>query len=515
MPRRQKTWSPSLLLTLVACTGEVGSTEATPGATTGDTTSDDSTSVGPISGSSGEGTTAEAPTSSATTDETTSTTADTTAATSTTEASATAADTTTTAGDDTSTTTEDTSGEDTGGGALLCPEAIDAAILACVADLQADPELAPGNFLLDLLLMCGDAEPVADDYDAHCAELPADPICALAYPDFVEAVLPECVERAREVLFADVCLFPEQYSELLFAPAIALMDRRFVTDAAELTPIEQQQILAASADMGVAAATIEEALLATDDDGFERLEVLDVGTDRVLVAYTAHYGDTRVGRVFFRATLTIVGAIEDGFFTRCAVERAIEGQPCLDHEACAPDHVCLDILTGEGGEVLAPGTCVWPGGLPGEGETCTTHDDCDPSSGLLCLDNLAGGEGMCRPGWMRRTFPGAAMELVTGGATVIPILASGVATVPNATYLDLQLYQNSPNALAVGVDNPVGTPANVSMTSETSLALDLALVSILSDESAGGVWQLVVEDMGGAAQGGVSRVALTLDTRWD
>jgi len=35
------------------------------------------------------------------------------------------------------------------------------------------------------------------------------------------------------------------------------------------------------------------------------------------------------------------------------------------------------------------------------------------------------------------------------------------------------------------------------------------------DESAGGVWHLIVEDLGGQASGSVSRLALTLDTRWD
>lgn len=518
----------SLCLTLVACTGDVDTTEATIDsatevATTGEATSAGSASESEPTGTEGTTTASDDPTSTSTAGETTtssSTTADeitgTSTAGETTTSTSTTSDDTSTAGETTTTgTAGDTMGDDTGSGALLCPESIDAAILACVADLQADPELAAGNFLLDLLLMCGDAEPVAGPYDAHCASEPADPICGLEYPEFVETVLPECIARAQEVLFADVCLFPEQYSELLFAPAIALMDRRFVTDAGQLSAIEQQQIVAASADMGFAAGTIEEALLATDDGGFEQLTVLDVGTDRVLVAYTAHYGDTRVGRVFFRGTLTIVGAIEDGFFTRCAVERAIEGQPCVSHEACAPDHMCLDILTGPGDEVVAPGTCVWPAGLPGEGATCTTHDDCDPTSGLLCLDNIAGGEGMCRPGWMRRSFPVPTAALVTGGLTSIPIAAAGVATVPNRAYLDLQLYQVMSNAIAVRVVNPFGTPATVSTTDAASLELELAAVGVPSDESAGGLWQLVVADIGGAASGGVLRGALTLDTRWD
>ena len=192
-----------------------------------------------------------------------------------------------TTGEPPGTSDSPTTDSSTGGpppGALVCPEAIDQAILACVEDLLGDPELAEGNFLIDLLFMCADAEPVADDYDAHCALAPADPICALEYPEFVADVLPACIDRVQSVLFADRCLLPGSYAELLFTPAIALMQRRFVTSAADLSPIEQQQLLLASADMGAPAATVEEALLAPDADGVEQLTVRDVGTDSLVVS---------------------------------------------------------------------------------------------------------------------------------------------------------------------------------------------------------------------------------------
>ncbi len=489
-----RSWIPSLCLLFAACPGKDDGDATATGSTTGAMTGVGPTSDGPSTTDTTTG--APEPTTAATGDDTTAATAD---------------DTTATTGDDTTATT----GDDTGGGELVCPAAIDQAILACVADLQSDPELAENNFLLDLLLMCSDAEPVADDYDAHCAQQPTDPICALDYPGFIEAVLPECIARAQEALFADVCLFPESYAELLFTPAIALMDRRFVTSSAELEPIEHQQILLASADMGFPAATVEEALLATDDDGFDRLTVLDVGTDRALVAYSAHYGDTRVGRVFFRNSLTIVGAIEDSVFTRCAVERAIEGQPCTSGRDCEPDHMCIDILNDEGDVVLAPGTCVWPASLSGEGASCTTHDDCDPSTGLLCLDALADGDGQCRPGWMRRSFPGPDAALVANGTLTIPILSSGLATVPNAAHLDLNLFQDGANELELRLVNPLGTVTTIITTDATVITLDLEPINVPSDESAGGTWHLVVEDLGGNASGGVTRVALTLDTRWD
>lgn len=401
---------------------------------------------------------------------------------------------------------------------LQCPEAIDQAILACVAELQSDPELAAGNFLLDLLFLCSDAEPVADDYDAHCASAPDDPICGLEYPQFVETVLPACIARAQTILFADVCLLPQSYDELLFAPAIVLMDRRLVTDAAELDATEQEQLLRASAEIGVASATVEEALGATDEGGVEQLTVLDVGTDRVLVLYSAHYAGVRRGRMFFWQTFTIVGAIEADVFTRCGVEQTIEGRPCEDALACGDEHTCFDVLEGEGGVVLAPGTCVSEVDIPGEGVACSAHADCVPSSGLLCLDRLEGdGDGVCRPGWMRRSFAGPAGDspLVAGGTLLLPILASGIATVPTAAYLDVQIVQDAANSLAVRLVNPFGTSTPVTLADGPVIDLQLFEVGVPTDESAGGTWHLAVEDLGGAASGVVTRLALTLDTRFD
>ena len=493
-PRAARIHLLSLGLVLAAC-ADKGTVPADT-ATTGATDDDGSTTMAPTSG----------PTTSASQGDAAS---DSDATTSTSSA------TTSTSGQATS-TSDATAGDTGSSGELLCPAAIDDAILACIADLQADPELADNNFLLDLLWMCSDAEPVADDYDAHCAAHPDDPICALDYRTFFETVVPECVARVQELVFADVCLLPATYQELLFAPAIALMQRRFITTAAQLDASEQQQVLWASADMGFPAATVDEALLASDDDGFEQLTVLDVGSDRTLVLYTAHYGDTRVGRMFFAGTLTIVGAIEDGDFTRCAVERTIEGQPCTDDLACAPDHDCQSILLDADDVVLAPGVCVSPTPIPGDGMPCDAHQDCDPASGLLCLGSISEGDnGVCRPGWMRRSFAGPDAALVAGGSVKIPLLVSGVATVPTAAYLDLQRAQDGANQIAIHLVNPLGTSTPVSLTDAPLVVLDLEPIAVPTDESAGGVWHLVVDDLGGQASGAVTRLALTLDTRMD
>jgi hypothetical protein len=166
--------------------------------------------------------------------------------------------------------------------------------------------------------------------------------------------------------------------------------------------------------------------------------------------------------------------------------------------------------------VLAPGTCISPAPIPGEGEPCSGHADCDPGTGLLCLDTIIDGQpGTCRPGWMRRSFPAPDGALVAGGSLEIPILVSGLATVPTGAYLDLQLVQDAANELEIRIINPLGTSTLVSASAAKLIELDLTPLPVPGDESAGGVWKLVIDDLGGKASGAVTHLALTLDTRWD
>ncbi|MBK8264932.1 MAG: hypothetical protein IPK80_26790 [Nannocystis sp.] len=455
---------------------------------------------------------------------TTDTDTTTTSSTSTTSSSgaATTADPESTTADPESTTADpDTT---TGGGELLCPASIEAAILACVDALKADPELSDKVFLLDMLLSCADAEPVADDYDAHCAQDPDDPICALDYRTFIVEVLPQCTAGAQAALFADVCLLPEAYRDLLFTPSITLMERRFIADPAELSPVEADQLLFTSAELGFPVVDVADALLATDDGGFEQLTVLDVGTDRVLVVYSAHYGDTRVGRAFFQNTFTVVGAIEDGDFTRCGVERGVEGQPCeapADDMVCGPGFTCEGMLPGEQpGQLLGPGVCRHTAPPPGQDAPCASDDACAPTdAGLLCQPfSSKQPDGLCRPGWMRHTFGAQLVELVPGATTTLPIIVSGLATVATRARLDLTLGQAAANGLIIRLINPIGTEALVLDTTGAptlDIHLDLLDLPVTGDEPVNGVWRLEIDDAGGAAQGAVYQLALTLDSRWD
>ena len=357
-------------------------------------------------------------------------------------------------------------------------------------------------------------------YDSHCAAVPADPVCALDYGVFVAEVLPTCIERAREALFAPVCLFPPEYRQLLIAPGVTRLDRRFVTDPSVLSSAEVDQLLATSAALGFAASSAAEALAAMDDDGFEQLSVLAVGTDRVIELWTAHYGDTRAGQAWFRGGLTRVADVQDGFFSRCAVERAIEGQPCAGpaDPICGAGHQCTGMVFDEGGSIIAGGVCASTTAVPGQGDVCVGDGDC--SVGAVCSPYGAGtAEGQCVPGWMRHSFPatGALRDLLPGGELRLPIAVSGLATVPTVAHLDLVVGQLGVNGLRVALENPSGTQVPVIETTGAP-TVDLSLVwqevAVAGDEAVNGSWTLVIEDTGGAASGAVYALELTLDSRY-
>ena len=79
----------------------------------------------------------------------------------------------------------------------------------------------------------------------------------------------------------------------------------------------------------------------------------------------------------------------------------------------------------------------------------------------------------------------------------------------------MQIVQDAANLVAVHLINPGGTSTPVTMSEGPVIELQLFEVGVPTDESAGGTWHLAVEDLGGAASGVVTGLALTVDTRFD
>lgn len=81
-----------------------------------------------------------------------------------------------------------------GGGTEACPQGLVDDVVACVDDWLADPD----NTLSEeeLIVACADAEPLADAYDAWCAEDDSPPECAMSYEEAWSALGPLCEQAA-------------------------------------------------------------------------------------------------------------------------------------------------------------------------------------------------------------------------------------------------------------------------------------------------------------------------------
>lgn len=79
-----------------------------------------------------------------------------------------------------------------------CPQHLVSDVVACVQDWLADPEnTTPAE---ELVVLCADAEPLADAYDAWCASDDADPaLCEVSYEEAWTALSAPCAEQAAIV----------------------------------------------------------------------------------------------------------------------------------------------------------------------------------------------------------------------------------------------------------------------------------------------------------------------------
>jgi len=170
--------------------------------------------------------------------------------------------------------------------------------------------------------------------------------------------------------------------------------------------------------------------------------------------------------------------------------------------------------------LLGPGVCVPRARPDGEGDECRSDDEC--AAGLLCAPYGSGSvDGQCLPGWMRRTVRATGLDdtlRLLGENTGLSFVVSGVASVPTTARLDLTLTLTAPTGIRVWLTNPSGTTVPVADTvanPEVSLNLVHLDVSVPGDESANGVWWLVLEGVDADVEVRATEALLTLHTRWD
>ncbi len=403
-------------------------------------------------------------------------------------------------------TTADTDIVDTDAVAF-CPPSIDAALLACVETAQEGPQ--GSDLVLNILNRCLDGFEVADAWFAYCDGEPTNPACALDYDAFVADVLPECGDRARAVLFEDICMFPPAFRDVITTPGIAPVSKRVVTSAADLSDEEAAQLAVAA---GVASAS--EALSLAGSAGWTELRVVDAGLDRGLVFYTAEIEGAVTGAGFSGDRVDVLARVEAGQITDCAAERGLEGTPCELDVDCRP-RSCRGVARDPVNEaLLGLGVCDT---LPPAGDDVTCSSDRQCNRGLVCSPTTPAATGSaCTAAWRRRAFrfEPADPALVAGGSLRVPIIVSGLAIGASRVRLDLVVDQASTNALKVSLRNPAGTLVEVASSDARDLVLSEAPVSgIPLAEPANGRWSLIVEDVGGSAQGTLVDAIVTIDSR--
>jgi hypothetical protein len=314
---------------------------------------------------------------------------------------------------------------------------------------------------------------------------------------------------------ATVCALPPTYGELRSQPWLVDLGLVVVDDAFTAPPgsVREAQLIAAVGATGVRVTSAAEAIRATDDDAFDVLTLLDVGTRRTFEVVTATYGDSRYGRVFETDTVLAVATITDSDLGACTVERGLEGTPCTEMAACAPG-ICLGVVREERcvegvctptDVVLGEGRCVRtrvPDPRPSRGAPCTADTMCPRVEGLTCslLGDGPDAPGFCEDAWLRRrfAFDGAAIE---GATTTIPLVVSGVASVSLRTTLSAVISHPRPADLTVSLQHPGGASRAVVFADPGATGAEVVLRDVRallpSDEAINGTWSLVIEDAGG------------------
>jgi hypothetical protein len=314
---------------------------------------------------------------------------------------------------------------------------------------------------------------------------------------------------------ATVCALPPTYGALRVTPWLVDLGLVVVDDAAAAPPgsVREAQLLVAVAATGMRVASAAEAIRATDDDAFDVLTLLDVGTRHAYEVITATYGDSRYGRVFAADTAVAVATITDSDLGACTVERGLEGTPCTEVAACAPgiclgvvrEELCTDGVCTPTDVVLGEGRCVRtrvPDDRPARGTACTEDAMCPRADGLTCslLGDGPDAVGFCEDAWLRRrfAFEGAAVE---GAVTTIPLVVSGVASVSLRTTLSAVISHPRPAALTVSLQHPGGGSRAVVFADPGATGTEIVLRDVRAllpaDEAVNGTWSLVVEDAGG------------------
>jgi hypothetical protein len=388
-----------------------------------------------------------------------------------------------------------------------CPPRFVADIVACADDQLADPE-SGFTFFVEAVIACADAEPLADAYDASCAEdLPTPIYCGADYSAVWNDLYERCSNDAITAFAERTCVFGANYRDALDSKRLLVLYTQVLDAGSPLTNIEASQLVSAIEPSSYIATTPAEVFAAVDNGKVNRTELADRWNGRRYTVIEYGAGDNSYGRFFLKNTDTGIADIQDGSLYQCIADPGPGGESCDGYFVPAN---CTSPLVCAGPSVGSKGICSLITPVAKDVDFCTAPIDCGPDA--YCSN------GSCMSPWKTGVFSDVAYApLVDGGELKRTITVNGLATVTIIGTMDLVIRHPDTGELTITIINPHGTelPIFSGDPAGQDLVLNAVPFPVLGDESANGDFTLRIQDANGGETGWLSHWRIFLTSRWD
>jgi hypothetical protein len=397
-----------------------------------------------------------------------------------------------------------------------CHADIANAILACVeAKENSSTEDVSTMTRQDLIEACTTPEQVASAWEKLCAQSSAPSDVCASFEEFSSSYLPACGRELIDKTLDTTCVFGTTYPDIWNRPgAVVVLEQRVLSQSDVLSPLEQQQVIAAvKSSAHSEVSSIDEAFAAADGGIVYQTQLWDASHRKPYTSVELGAGDNSFGLIFDFGTVQPVATINDSDILECKVFWGSEMRPCKQDEHCAGELSCTGVA-----EELEKGRCIDTSKdeHPVNGTECSDQEPCPEGTGFVC----AGGF-MCNPAWMRGRFvsrPNLPIPDANPNGADATIVAYGLTTVSTDVALDLHITHERPSDLVVSVINPEGTEVVVFDKKQgvNEIFFDsLPVEGFPGDESANGVWTVRAVDTKTGSTGIIRSFSLTITSRWD
>jgi Proprotein convertase P-domain len=388
-----------------------------------------------------------------------------------------------------------------------CPPRFITDIVACADGLVADPQFTS---YVEAVIACSDAVPLADAYDASCAQDTPTPIyCGVDYSQVWTDLQDRCINEAMTAFAERTCVFGARYRDALDSKRLLVLSKQILDANSTLDNIQALQVVSAIEPSSHMAMTPADVFAVVDGGQVNRLELADRWNGRRYTVIEYGAGDNSYGRFFKAGTDMGLADIQDGDLYQCKADPGPGGENCdgyFSPSTCTSPLVCAGpAIQGTNGlcSLITP--------VANDGAPCSMDLDCGPDA--YCT-NI----GICISPWKTGVFSDIAFApLVDGAILSRTILVKGLATVPMNGVIDLVIHHPDTSQLTVTMTNPLGTEIPVFQGNPGGQDLVLEAVPILapSDEPINGEWTLNIKDASGGNTAWLSHWRLFFTSRWD